>query len=399
MNAEPAWPAPLLTGLIATTAAQTGATLAVFSLPVLATLAAPALGVGPHLIGLQIAIVYSSATFASAYASGLLGRFGPARCTQLALLLGAGGAVCTSLLGLAGVGIGAVLLGLGYGLTNPAASQVLDHLAPRHRRNLVFSIKQSGVPVGGALAGLCLPLLATFVTWRGALLVVSAALVLGALALHRFRVEWDAARDPAAPWRGGGGGLGVLRARPALGALALVGAFFAAMQLALGAFTVAMLVEEFGWTPVAAGIAAAAVQLIGAVARLGWAALADRLGDGFAVLAYVGAGTAAAAALLPLTHGAPAPAIFCMLCLLGSCASGWNGVALAEAARLAPPGRAGAAVGAVLAVTFAGVVAGPSVFTVIVTWAHGYSAAFAYLALAPFLGAAVAWRVGRRVRG
>lgn len=397
MAPGPRWPRDLVRGLVATTAAQTAITLAVFSLPVLTPVAARDLGAEPHMIGLQIAVVYLNAAAASACSAGLLRRLGPARCTQLALALAAAGSVLPALLGLPGAVAGAALLGLGYGLTNPAASQVLDHLAPLGRRNLVFSIKQTGVPLGGALAGLCLPSLAASAGWRAALFAVAAGLLLGALALGGFRRSWDAGRDPAAPWRSGAGlGLGVLRTDAGLASLAVTGAAFSAMQLALGAFTVAMLVEEFGWTPVAAGSAAAFVQVSGAVARLGWAALADRLRAGFAVLAAIGVSTALSASLLPLTLGAPGAAVLTLLCVLGSCAAGWNGVALAEAARLAPPGRAGAAVGAVLAVTFAGVVAGPTIFTLIVAGLHGYAAAFAALAVAPLGGAAIAWHARRR---
>ena len=45
--------------------------------------------------------------------------------------------------------------------------------------------------------------------------------------------------------------------------------------------------------------------------------------------------------------------------LFGATAIGWNGVQLAEVARLAPPGTAGEVTGATGFVTFAGVVIGP----------------------------------------
>jgi MFS-type transporter involved in bile tolerance (Atg22 family) len=74
-------------------------------------------------------------------------------------------------------------------------------------------------------------------------------------------------------------------------------------------------------------------------------------------------------------------------------------VLIAEAARLAPAGRAGAATGAVLACTFAGVVAGPSLFALVVGLAGGYSLAFAVLAVLPLAGAAIAWRAHAKAPG
>jgi hypothetical protein len=115
------------------------------------------------------------------------------------------------------------------------------------------------------------------------------------------------------------------------------------------------------------------------------------------VLAGIGAGTAAAAAALPLAAGGwPAAAVLGLLCALGACAAGWNGVLVAEAVRLAPAGEAGAAAGGVLAAAFAGVVAGPSVFALAVAWVGSYAAAFAALAVLPLLGAVIAWRAHRR---
>lgn len=386
--------------LLATTACQALATLAVFVLPVLAPSATRDLGVAPHLIGWQVAVVYVFASAGSGLSAGLLARWGPARTTQAALLALAAGCATAALAGLPGVLLGSALIGAGYGQTNPAASQVLSRLASARRRNMVFAVKQTGVPLGAALAGLVLPGLALGLGWRGAALLVGAVLLLAALALGAFRPAWDAERDPRAPLRGGGAGaLAELRARPGLPALAVTGALFAAIQLALGAYAVTMLVEEFGWGPVAAGAAAAAVQVAGAVARLGWAALADRWRAGAPVLALIGLLSAAGAAALPLATAWPAPAVLALITALGFCAAGWNGVLIAEAARLARPGRAGAATGGILACTFAGVVAGPSVFALVVAALGAYSAAFAAIAVLPLAGAAVAWRAHRREAG
>jgi hypothetical protein len=66
----------------------------------------------------------------------------------------------------------------------------------------------------------------------------------------------------------------------------------------------------------------------------------------------------AAAALATVLVGAalPIPALGVLTFLFGLCASGWNGVYLAEVARLAPPGRAGEATGAVFVACYVGLV-------------------------------------------
>lgn len=383
--------------LAATTLAQALATCGVFILPVLAPFALPALGAPPHWIGHQVAVIYVAAACVSSIAGGVIGRIGPARGSQLAMAGTALGATLIAVGTLWSAALGSALIGASYGLTNPAASTVLSRLAPPARRNLVFGVKQMGVPLGAALAGLALPGLAMLVGWRGAALAVALVVVVAAVALGVFRGAWDAARDPSLPLRGAGGGLRLLRGRPALASIALIGALFSAAQLSLGAYAVTMLVEEFAWSPVAAGAVAAALQIAGAVGRLAWAWLADRTGSGFFVLMLLGVMAAACSLPLPLALGWPPAALVVVLCMLGFCAAGWNGVMLAEATRLAPAGAAGHATGAVLSVTFAGVVTGPTLFALIFAGVGSYAMAFALLAALPLAGAVIAWRGQRYV--
>jgi MFS family permease len=382
--------------LLATTAAQGLATFTVFVLPVLAPQAAADLGVSTQLIGLQMALVYGAASFTSGVAGGALRRWGPARCTQFALAAAAFACVAIALAGLPGIVVGSLATGLGYGLTNPAASQVLSRMTPAHRRNIVFGIKQTGVPLGAALAGLVLPSLALALGWHGAALLVGVVIALITLAYTPLRRDWDRERDPAFPLRAGSvSGLRALRERPGLLGLAIAGGTYSAIQLAFGAFLVTMLVAEFGWTPVAAGFATALVQGMGAGARLAWGWVADRRGNGLATLAAIGFCTALGAVLVPLARTWPHSAVLALLVPLGFCAAGWNGVLIAEADRFAAPGRAGEAVGGVLILSFGGVVVGPSLQAALVSLVGGYAPAFALLALLPLTGAVVAWRTAR----
>jgi hypothetical protein len=61
-------------------------------------------------------------------------------------------------------------------------------------------------------------------------------------------------------------------------------------------------------------------------------------------------------------------------------ATGWNGIYLSEVARIAPQGRAAAATGASLAMTYAGVVVLPMVFWAIVGISDSYAAAYVTVA-------------------
>ena len=73
--------------------------------------------------------------------------------------------------------------------------------------------------------------------------------------------------------------------------------------------------------------------------------------------------------------------LFALLLTFGASATGWNGVYLAEVARLAPPGMASAATGGSLAITFFGVVLGPVVFGGIASAFDSYRAGYLVLAV------------------
>jgi len=67
--------------------------------------------------------------------------------------------------------------------------------------------------------------------------------------------------------------------------------------------------------------------------------------------------------------------------IFGASAIGWNGVYLAEVARIAPKGQAGTATGASLAMTYSGVVIFPSIFWMIHYFTSSYVAGFLVLGL------------------
>lgn len=149
------------------TTVQGLATLMMLAVATLAPIIAIALDVGPEAVGFQISLIYTSGALISALAGTLVNRFGGCAISQAAMVLGALGCTVIASGSLLLMAFGSVLIGISYGLTNPAASQILNRLTPSHRRGLVFSIKQTGVPLGGVLAGLALPGVAIFFGWQG----------------------------------------------------------------------------------------------------------------------------------------------------------------------------------------------------------------------------------------
>jgi MFS family permease len=377
-----------LAGLVAeSTAVQALASFAMLALPAVAPRVAATLDVPAALIGVQIGIGYGGAMATSLVAGSLVRRFGAVRVSQAAMVAAALGALAAASATLAGVALGAVLVGFGYGMVNPAASHLLVRATRTGNRNLVFSIKQTGVPLGGVLAGMVTPPLTQALGWPWAMALVAAAAAALAVALQGKRARWDGDRDPAAGLANPLAGLRQVWRMPAIRALSLSGFAYAAVQLSLSTFCVTLLVAGLGWSLVEAGMVLSVVQVSGALGRLAWGALADRLDDGIATLMVVGgvslAGTVGVAAMSPAW---PVWAVVAVLAAFGAAAVGWNGVYLAEIARVAPPDQVGRVTGLSLFFTYGGVLVGPPTFAALQHLTGSWTATYGLTALPALLG-------------
>jgi MFS family permease len=291
---------------------------------------------------------------------------------------------------------GAMLLGAGYGPITPASSEILARTTPPERYAMVFSIKQTGVPVGGVVAGLVVPGLTNAAGPAWALLAIAALCLAGAASGEWLRASLDRLRDPAAPMPRFVRALAPVRfvaAHPVLFTLAACSFVFSAVQVCVTSYTVTFLTHDLRWTLVAAGSALAVAQVAGVVGRILWGIVADRSGDARPILlslavamALCGLGAAAVAA-------SSAPAfVVALLAAYGATAIGWNGVFLATIARVVPIGEAAQATSGSLFFTYFGVVLGPPLFGLIASWLGGLGPAFALLAL-PLAGSVwLLWR-------
>jgi Na+/melibiose symporter-like transporter len=223
----------------------------------------------------------------------------------------------------------------------------------------VFSVRQTGNQIGAMLGSAGLPLIALYAGPETGYGLVAGVAVLCAIAFLVLRPRYD-------PLTGGAGTVlrlaeqvALVRASPPLRRLALASMPWSMLQLSLNAFLVTFAVERVGLTHVTAGLLLATAQGGGLVGRLAWGLVAGRLGAG-RVVAGLGLAMGLAALAMGLAGPAlPTAALFGLALVFGLTASGWNGVFLAEVARLAPPERIAEATGAVLLSSYAGLVLGP----------------------------------------
>lgn len=381
---EPSQPSASTT-LAITLSIQALVSMAALTLSVLAPLIAPPLGrPASTLAGLFAALVFLGAMASSLTAGTLVARVGAIRASQIGMGLCATGLLCATLPWLPAMLAGAVLIGLGYGPITPASSHLLIRTTPAHRLSLMFSIKQTGVPVGGLMAGALAPGLALLAGWQAAVQAVAVACLLVAALAQPLRAAFDADRDPDARLRAAHllRPVRLVLEQPTLKRLALCSFMFAITQVALTAFLVIYLHEDLGIDLVAAGLLLSIAQGAGVVGRIAWGYASDAwLGPRRTLTLLAVLMAASALATATLSAGSPAVATGLVLMAFGASAVGWNGVYLAEVARQAPVGLAGGATGGVLVFNFFGNAVGPLLFGTVAAHAGGFSVAYALLSL------------------
>ncbi len=387
--------------LVVTLVIQAMVSMALLTLPVMAPVVAQDMQVSPALVGLYVSMTYAGAMLASLMGGAMVNRLGAIRVSQWGLLLCAAGLLLCAVPWFPAMGLGAVLIGLGYGPITPASSHILARTTPKHQMSLVFSLKQTGVPLGSLLAGAIVPSMLLALSWHSSLAAVAAVCVLCAALSQPLRAGLDQDRQPDLQMRWGSWvtPIRMVLAHRTLTTMAACSFMFSMVQLSLTTYLVTFLHDDLAYGLVAAGLALSATQLGGMGGRIAWGYVADRwLGAQRMLLLLASLMTVGALASATLTVETPHAVVIAILVTFGASAIGWNGVYLAEVARRAPEGMASVATGGTLAFTFSGVVIGPPIFGALSTLFGTYRAGFLGLMVVACLCGLLLYGSQRKIR-
>ena len=142
-----------------------------------------------------------------------------------------------------------------------------------------------------------------------------------------------------------------------------------------------------------AGFALSAAMTGGIVGRVLWAAVADYIGNARIVLGTLGIVMSLSAFVMSqVSPDWPLAAIFVLCTVFGASAIGWNGVYIAEIARIMPVDKVALATGASLAVTYLGVVVTPFLFWLLLTVTGSYAVAFIVVGILTFIASLAYFR-------
>ncbi len=270
------------------------------------------------------------------------------------------------LLGLAGIAGGSVQSGSGRAVMGWFSAQ---------ERGLALGIRQTAVPIGGAVAALVLPQLgspkAGFLFVAG--LVLAGALA-GALVLRSGTEEHLEAVDVEI----------TLRDRRLWLACWGSGLYLVA-QVAMMGFVVLFLHDEHGFSTGEAAAVFAVGQVFAAALRIGVGRWSDVVRSRVRPLRLIGLAIGVALALVAVLSDAPEVLLVPALVVATALSMAWNGLSFTIAAELGGR-RSGAAIGFQQTVLSALGVAAPVAFAAAVS-ATSWSAAFALAAAFPLVGA------------
>jgi MFS family permease len=387
-----------LVPLAAMFAVQTASSTGTLTLATMMPAVAPDVGIDARLVGGFAAIAYGCAAVTAFLSGDVVARLGTVRVCQLSLLVTAAGLALLPLALPWALVVGMVLIGASMGPLNAASAHVLARRVPSSWYSTVFTVKQTGVPIGFALAGALVPVLTAWLAWRGAAFAVAAGVAGVALLLQLLHRELES-DAPTAQRRGLWQPMRLVFTHRQLRALALSGLLYVVAQHTFTFVIVTYLVERCGMALIEAGAILSASQIGGAMLRLAVGGLADHLRERFTLLGTLGlliaSGALATGAIDPAW---PWPLIAGATILYGVCAVSWNGVSMGEFVRWSPPGAAAAVTAATTAIIFSGAVVGPTVFTVVVRGTDSYLAGFCIIAAAALVAGLWQLREGMLLR-
>jgi sugar phosphate permease len=367
--------------LAAGTAAQAAFSAVLIGLPVLG----PAMQDRYDLSLSQVGVAFSSVwigPIATLLPWGLLAdRIGE----RIVLASGlAGGGVVVAAAGWAGsFWLLVVLLTVAGALgasVNAASGRAVMQWFSAGQRGLALGVRQTAIPVGGAVAALTLPavtsaagLKASFV-FLGAICIGCATFAAVAV---REAVKSEATLEAeAVEWTLRDRRLWILSAGSDL---YLVG------QVALLSFFVLFLHDEHGLSDAAAAAGLAVMQVGAIVTRISAGRISDSLGARIRPLRWIGLASCAGVLLTAVLTNAAVAVVLPVMVVAGAISMAWNGLSVTAAAELAGLARSGAAIGfqqTTLSVT--GLIV-PVAFASVVD-STSWEAGFALAAVGPFLG-------------
>ncbi|WP_131100443.1 MFS transporter [Bacillus sp. SYJ] len=367
--------------LIVATIAQTTATLITYGVGVFALFWKEEYALTNTESGLLVSVVNIGPLFCMLFVGRLLDQYNEKRLISISSFLLGSSLLLTNIVNrFNGLLFVLLLMGMFYSVSQPGGSKVILKWFPKENRGLAMGIRQAGIPIGGALAGVLIPFLTIQYNMTYAINSIACICIIGGLLFFVFykepyvQAEVRKEHTKVSFWTQ----LKVAICKKELYPIYMAGICMISLQMVLVGHFMKFLVREQSITSIVAGTVFSVMFFSGMIGRVVLAAISDVFYKGnrriplfITVCASIGLVLLLVISIHTITSGV----LYGVSALLGFFSIGWFSLFIAEVAELASEESVGITVGLALTLNQIAIIIAPVLFGYIVD-AKGYTYAW-----------------------
>ncbi|HFK1545347.1 MFS transporter [Bacillus albus] len=322
--------------------------------------------------GLLVSVVNVGPLFCMLFVGRLLDQYNEKLLISISSFLLGGSFLLTNIVnGFNGLLFVLLLVGMFYSVSQPGGSKVILKWFPKENRGLAMGIRQAGIPIGGALAGVLIPFFTIQYNVTYAINSMACICIIGGLLFFMFYkepyVQEDARKEHIKI--SFLTQLKVVIRKKELYPIYITGICMISLQMVLVGHFMKFLVREQSITSIVAGTVFSVMFFSGMIGRVVLAASSDVFYKGnrstplfIAVCASIGL----ILLLVMSIHTVTSEVLYGVSALLGFFSIGWFSLFIAEVAELASEDSVGITVSLALTFNQIAIIVAPALFGYIV---------------------------------
>ncbi|AOY16807.1 MFS transporter [Bacillus sp. ABP14] len=389
--------------LIVATIAQTTATLITYGIGVFALFWKEEYALTNTESGLLVSVVNVGPLFCMLFVGRLLDQYNEKILISISsFLLGSSLLLTNIVSGFNGLLFVLLLIGMFYSVSQPGGSKVILKWFRKENRGLAMGIRQAGIPIGGALAGVLIPFLTIQYNMTYAINSIACICIIGGLLFFMFYkepyVEEEARKGhiKISFWME----LKVVICKKELYPIYITGICMISLQMVLVGHFMKFLAGEQSITSIVAGTVFSVMFFSGMIGRIALATISDVLYKGnrriplfIAVCASIGLILFLVISIHTITSGI----FYSVSALLGFFSIGWFSLFIAEVAELASEEFVGITVSVALTINQIAIIVAPVLFGYIVD-EKGYTYAWLCIVVLLSISAVSLYRKNKKIK-
>lgn len=389
--------------LIVATIAQTTATLITYGIGVFALFWKEEYALTNTESGLLVSVVNVGPLFCMLFVGRLLDQYNEKILISISsFLLGSSLLLTNIVSGFNGLLFVLLLIGMFYSVSQPGGSKVILKWFRKENRGLAMGIRQAGIPIGGALAGVLIPFLTVQYNMTYAINSIACICIIGGLLFFMFYKEpyvQEEARKghiKISFWME----LKVVICKKELYPIYITGICMISLQMVLVGHFMKFLAGEQSITSIVAGTVFSVMFFSGMIGRIALATISDVLYKGNRRIPLFIAVCASIGLILLLAmnmHTIMSGVLYSVSALLGFFSIGWFSLFIAEVAELASEESVGITVSVALTLNQIAIIVAPVLFGYIVD-EKGYAYAWLCIVVLLSISAVSLYRKNKKIK-